>query len=89
MTGRKVVGVEKEEQKTGQKKKLDHMVCHVYVTLCQIPLNFGASHSSPTCNSTALIFRWILHVNTFFFHGATAPSVPGPPHYRGFTITLH
>jgi hypothetical protein len=21
-------------------------------------------------------------------HGATAPSVPGPPHYRGFTITL-
>jgi hypothetical protein len=24
----------------------------------------------------------------FFFHGATAPSGPGPPHYRGFTITL-
>jgi hypothetical protein len=22
------------------------------------------------------------------FHGATAPSGPGPPHYRGFTITL-
>jgi hypothetical protein len=21
-------------------------------------------------------------------HGATALSVPGPPHYRGFTITL-
>jgi hypothetical protein len=21
-------------------------------------------------------------------HGATAPSEPGPPHYRGFTITL-
>ena len=21
-------------------------------------------------------------------HGATAPSVPGPPHYRSFTITL-
>jgi hypothetical protein len=24
----------------------------------------------------------------FFLHGATAPSGPGPPHYRGFTITL-
>jgi hypothetical protein len=24
----------------------------------------------------------------FFFHGATAPSGPGPPHYRGFTITF-
>jgi hypothetical protein len=23
-----------------------------------------------------------------FFHGATAPSGRGPPHYRGFTITL-
>jgi hypothetical protein len=22
-----------------------------------------------------------------FFHGATAPSGPGPPHYRGFTFT--
>jgi hypothetical protein len=24
----------------------------------------------------------------FVFHGATDPSGPGPPHYRGFTITL-
>jgi hypothetical protein len=24
----------------------------------------------------------------FFFIGATAPSGPGPPHYRGFTITF-
>jgi hypothetical protein len=24
----------------------------------------------------------------FFPHGATAPSGPGPPHYRGITITL-
>jgi hypothetical protein len=23
-----------------------------------------------------------------YFHGATAPSGPGPPHYRGFMITL-
>jgi hypothetical protein len=27
-------------------------------------------------------------VHTFFFYGATAPSGPGPPHYRGFTIAL-
>ena len=24
---------------------------------------------------------------TYFFHGATAPTVPGPTHYRGLTIT--
>jgi hypothetical protein len=24
----------------------------------------------------------------FYFHGATVPSGPGPPHYRGVTITL-
>jgi hypothetical protein len=24
----------------------------------------------------------------FFSNGETAPSGPGPPHYRGFTITL-
>ena len=24
----------------------------------------------------------------FFYHGATAPSAPSHPHYRGFTITL-
>jgi hypothetical protein len=24
----------------------------------------------------------------FFYHGATAPSGPGPPHYHGFTITF-
>jgi hypothetical protein len=28
------------------------------------------------------------HRFDFFFHGATASSGPGPPHYRGFTITL-
>ena len=26
--------------------------------------------------------------NRFFPHGTTAPSRPGPPHYRGFTITF-
>jgi hypothetical protein len=26
-------------------------------------------------------------IYSFFFHGSTAPSGPGPPQYRGFTIT--
>jgi hypothetical protein len=29
-----------------------------------------------------------LFLYDFFSNGATAPSGPGPPHYRGFTITL-
>jgi len=28
-----------------------------------------------------------LYKETSFYHGATAPSVPRPPHCRGFTIT--
>ena len=32
---------------------------------------------------------FIIFSNTiFFFHGATAPSEPGPSHYSGFMITL-
>ena len=31
---------------------------------------------------------WQNSYNYFFFHGARAPSGAGPPHYRGFTITL-
>ena len=38
-------------------------------------------------NSCILIFSLLL-IYLPFFHGATAPSRPGPPHYRGFTITL-
>ena len=38
------------------------------------------------CRYWALI---IIHNNLpVFFHCATAPSGPGPPHYRGFMITL-
>jgi len=25
---------------------------------------------------------------SFFFHGTTAPSGPGPPHYKSFMVTL-
>ena len=42
------------------------------------------------CNETRagvkvfkVTFTWL-----FFFYGAAACSGPGPPHYRGFTITL-
>jgi len=37
------------------------------------------------CNSAKLKTE---HVQTDFYYGATASSGPGPPHYRGFTITL-
>jgi len=30
----------------------------------------------------------MIEQNYFICYGATAPSVPGPPQYRGFTITL-
>jgi hypothetical protein len=33
-----------------------------------------------------LIIYMPTHIH--FFHGATAPSGPGPRHYRGFMITL-
>jgi hypothetical protein len=36
-----------------------------------------------------IVFIYVtVYVFTFFIHGATAPSGPGHPHYRGFTITL-
>jgi hypothetical protein len=34
------------------------------------------------------VFRMILNEMVFFSHGAKDPSEPGPPHYRGFAITL-
>ena len=40
---------------------------------------------------TPLLHILISFTDLLFFpppHGATAPSGPGPPHYRGFTITL-
>jgi hypothetical protein len=38
--------------------------------------------NSGPCNQAVAVY-W-----SFFSMGATAPSGPGPPHYRGFTITL-
>ena len=37
-------------------------------------------------HGTATLIKILL--GRFFFHGATAPNGPGPPHCRGFTITL-
>jgi hypothetical protein len=33
-------------------------------------------------------FVYALYIYILFANGSTAPSGPGPPHYRGFTITL-
>jgi hypothetical protein len=51
------------------------------------------------CTGTPLVFSYLLqkycmeqrpktHNRAFFSSGATAPSGPGSPHYRSFTITL-
>jgi hypothetical protein len=39
-------------------------------------------------NLNSLISQTLEACMIFFFNGATAPSGPRPPHYRGFTITL-
>jgi len=31
---------------------------------------------------------YMLGYNLIFFHGVTAPSGPGPPHYPGFKVTF-
>ena len=46
-----------------------------------------------TFENFTLYPRYIVRVpvilkTSFFSHGKTAPCGPGPPHYRGFTITL-
>ena len=39
-------------------------------------------------SSMFLSILWLIQLDSIFLHGATGPSGPGPPHYRGFTITL-
>ena len=57
---------------------------------------FPPSGPRRTSNGITLPFTFIyiyvcvsvcVYVYTYI-HGATAPSYPGSPHYRGFTITL-
>jgi hypothetical protein len=48
---------------------------------CNIP-----SGSSNRINDCRCVKRW--NVMSFFSNDVTAPSGPGPRHYRGFTITL-
>jgi len=51
-----------------------------YVTHCFSPATMVAS--------TLLNVTLKRTLPVLFYHGATATSGPGPPHYRGFTITL-
>jgi len=37
---------------------------------------------------TIILKNSYVSFKTFFFHGATGPSRPGPPQFRGLTITL-
>jgi hypothetical protein len=55
--------------------------------------SYSVDHTPEWQNRITSTYRNPLHTffglcTTFFFHGATDPSGPGPPHYRGFTITL-
>ena len=45
-----------------------------------------AAHNKSNIKLNTSIF-FIFYVHNLY-HGATAPSGPGPPHYRGFLITL-
>jgi hypothetical protein len=48
-----------------------------------------ADHCYEHVNSNTQVQRQsTLHRDFFFFHGATAPRGPRPPHFSGFTITL-
>jgi hypothetical protein len=40
------------------------------------------------CHMQGSGYRKICTHTFIFFHGATVPGQPGPPHYLGFTITL-
>jgi hypothetical protein len=46
-------------------------------------------HAGGLSKENAFNKRLIMfHKQMLFFRGATAPSGPAPPYYRGFTITL-
>jgi len=60
-----------------------------------LDLNLSSSLESTESNTLCSIrdggtSLWVFPYSNFFvtFYGITAPSGPGPPHYRGFTITF-
>jgi hypothetical protein len=54
---------------------------------CPFPLDFPTKIlCAILCSPLREIFP--AHLIFLDFHGGTTPSGPGPPHYRGFTITL-
>jgi len=53
-----------------------------------IPNTARGANKLSTVKSYSLNENWFYIQRFFFCHGATAPSGPRPPHYRGFIITL-
>jgi len=51
------------------------------------PYSLYYVYTQPSYYLYVTLIKYFLYTY-FFYHGATAPSGPGPPHYRGFTITL-
>jgi len=57
--------------------------------LYQCPWGLFSLSSSLLPEKSTNVFHWNhLSMCVFLFHGETAPSGPGPPHYRGFTVTF-
>jgi hypothetical protein len=55
----------------------------------KVSLAFSSINYQTLDHRTYCVFRMVLNVRwEFFSHGGKAPGETGPPHYRGFTITL-
>jgi hypothetical protein len=52
------------------------------------PTQFVSDHESLSTGFSYCSTHCFYYDTLIFSHGATAPSGPGPPHYRCFTITL-
>jgi hypothetical protein len=57
-------------------------------TVVDVFLQLLLTYSSPHLHYFTTFIYDPLHISPPHTHGATAPSGPGPPHYRGLTITL-
>jgi len=63
------------------------MLATIRLEIRRVDAAYGAGRTTRCGVVRTVPVHMQLPVN-FFFHGATTPSGPGLPHYRGFTITL-
>jgi hypothetical protein len=61
------------------------IACKLWLQLyCMYLIFILVCQHAPNSQKTRVVMPSVFH----FFHGAMAPSGPGPPHYRGCTISL-